>query len=72
MAIRVKVVARPHDFAQQAYVPAVVKGLGVTMRHFFQNLFGKQHIVTIQYPEERAKYPARFRGLHRLMQREDG
>ncbi|MSP60911.1 MAG: NADH-quinone oxidoreductase subunit I [Myxococcales bacterium] len=54
------------------YVSAVVKGLGVTMRHFFENLFGKKHIVTVQYPEERAVYPKRYRGLHRLMTRDDG
>ncbi len=73
MAIGVKVVARPRDLGQQAYVPALVKGLGVTMRHFFDNLFGGgKHIVTIQYPEERAVYPKRYRGLHRLMVREDG
>jgi NADH-quinone oxidoreductase subunit I len=72
MAVGVKVVARPHAIGQEAYVPAVVKGLGVTMRHFFQNIFGKKHIVTVQYPEERVTYPPRYRGLHRLMEREDG
>lgn len=29
-------------------------------------------IETIQYPEEKSFYPERYRGLHRLMQREDG
>ncbi|HVV87715.1 MAG TPA: NADH-quinone oxidoreductase subunit I [Kofleriaceae bacterium] len=29
-------------------------------------------IETIQYPEEKTVYPERFRGLHRLMQRDDG
>jgi len=33
---------------------------------------GKSDIETIQYPEEKVVYPERFRGLHRLMQREDG
>ena len=73
MSVQVKVVPRPGSAAQQVYVPAIIRGLGVTMRHFFDNLFGGgKHIVTVQYPEEKVKYPPRYRGLHRLMTREDG
>jgi NADH-quinone oxidoreductase subunit I len=32
----------------------------------------RSDIETIQYPEEKVQYPERFRGLHRLMQRDDG
>lgn len=33
---------------------------------------GKNDIETIQYPEEKVQYPERYRGLHRLMMRDDG
>ena len=79
MAVGVKVVNRPGSFSQQMYLPAIAEGLGVTFRHFVKNFFGnitgnrkKTDIATLQYPEEKKKYPARHRGLHRLMLRDDG
>ena len=68
----VTVVPRPETFAKATWLPALAKGLGVTMRHFFTNIATGKDIATIQYPEEKAPYPERFRGLHRLMLREDG
>jgi NADH-quinone oxidoreductase subunit I len=70
-----KLVSKPsRTFAEQAFIPEIVKGLGITMRHFFKNTFGKREnsdIVTISYPEERRVYPERFRGVHRLTHRAD-
>ncbi|MES1172617.1 MAG: 4Fe-4S dicluster domain-containing protein [Bacteroidota bacterium] len=79
MAVGVKVVTRPGSLAQQLYLPAIAEGMGVTFRHFMKNFFGnvvgqrkRTDIQTIQYPEETKAYPARHRGLHRLMVRDDG
>ena len=82
-----KPVARPPRTAQvQSYLPEFVKGLGVTVRHFFRNtkqmMLGQkpdpvleslaEGVTTIMYPEEKRPYPARFRGVHRLTLRDDG
>ena len=79
MAVGVKVVTRPGSFSQQIYLPAIAEGMGITFRHFVKNFFGnltgqrkRTDIQTIQYPEEKKAYPARHRGLHRLMVRDDG
>jgi len=47
---------------------ALARGLDVKP----QGLLPWNEIETIQYPEEKSHYPERFRGLHRLMQRDDG
>ncbi len=82
-----KPVARPVRSADvQAYIPELMKGMALTMRHFFKNtkemvlgqrpdpvLEGNEDgITTISYPEQRRPYPERFRGLHRLTLRDDG
>jgi len=84
MAVGVKVVNRPGSFSQQMFLPAIAEGMGVTFRHFLKNFAGnaanvvkkgmraKTDIQTIEYPEEKKQYPARHRGLHRLMLRDDG
>jgi len=68
-------VNRP-DPEEASFLPATLKGLAITIKHFFQNVGGtgrKNHqIETIQYPEEAIEYPERTRGLHRLMLRNDG
>jgi NADH-quinone oxidoreductase subunit I len=68
--VRVVRVDRPHP-AETTFIRASLEGLGVTLKHFFRNIVGKRDVETIQYPEEKYKYPPRTRGLHRLMRRED-
>ena len=63
--------------AERLYLPAIVKGLVVTSRHFFRNLRGfvtgrNRTDFVVQYPEERVDYPDAFRGMPVLVQLEDG
>lgn len=59
------------DLATQSYVVEAFKGVSLVTKQFVRNLFGRKDIVTVQYPEERKPYAARFRGKHRLMRRDD-
>jgi len=78
MAVTVSTVQRPtRDAWVQLYVPEIVKGLAITSKQFFRNLGAallgqKGDVVTIQYPDVKRDYPARYRGLHRLTYRDDG
>jgi NADH-quinone oxidoreductase subunit I len=74
------------NLTTQAFLPEIMKGLGVSMRHFFANFKDMvknqrpdpvverldEGITTISYPEQKRPYPERFRGVHRLTQRDDG
>lgn len=62
---------RTMSWPERLYLP-LLGGLGVTMRHMLQNLFGRRKRVTIQYPEERRQYSHRYRGHHILTTRPDG
>ncbi|NJK88221.1 MAG: NADH-quinone oxidoreductase subunit I [Myxococcales bacterium] len=64
-----------HGSKEELYVPGILEGLGATVRHFFRNVLAppeKKYIRTIQYPDVKVEYPHRFRGMHRLVPREDG
>ncbi len=61
--------------SEQLYAVEAAKGLALTMRRFFHNVFANAEdtkIATIKYPEETRDYPERFRGVHRLTHRTDG
>ncbi|OJT20455.1 NADH-quinone oxidoreductase subunit I [Archangium sp. Cb G35] len=73
------------DIRERSYLPELIKGLAITTRHFLRNLFGTREVgvpfedrkgtslvTTVQYPEEKVAYPPGYRGLHRLVPREDG
>lgn len=60
---------------ERSYLPEVLRGVGITLRHLFGNLFGRKDtraLQTINYPDEQRVYPKRYRGQHRLLAREDG
>ncbi len=59
-------VQKPMNFWERIYLPAIFKGLGITLRHFFMRK------NTVRYPEEKRPYAKNFRGLHSLKRDEHG
>lgn len=57
---------------ESSYVSEAAKGLALTLRHFVENTLTRKNTVTIDYPDEKQPYSERFRGVHRLMHRDDG
>lgn len=61
---------------EKSYIPEIMRGLSVTMRHFFRNMSpsaSRRLTFTRDYPFAPIDYyPERYRGQHRLMLREDG
>jgi NADH-quinone oxidoreductase subunit I len=74
------------DLRERMYFPEVFRGVGILMKQFLRNFFFGREMnpdmlardrslsqnATLQYPEERVPYPPGYRGLHRLVPREDG
>ena len=85
MAIRdediVQVSSKPMNRLESVYVPEVVKGFAVTLRHMFTSWGQGPTSRTMQYPEQRREdMPVEqgglevrnFRGVHRLNRDEQG
>src|SRR5262245_14864593 len=51
---------------ERLYLPAIFEGLTTTVKHMFSKK------MTQQFPEERPKLPANYRGVHRLNRDEQG
>ncbi len=53
-------------FLERIYLPAILKGMSITIRHFFKKK------ATISYPEQKREFSEVYRGLHVLKRDEMG
>src|SRR5580700_1502716 len=53
-------------FMERLYLPAIMGGMRITLKHFFKKK------VTIQYPEQKREFAPVFRGMHVLKRDEIG
>ncbi|HEY2952959.1 MAG TPA: NADH-quinone oxidoreductase subunit I [Verrucomicrobiae bacterium] len=58
-------------FWERLYLPAILGGFQVTVRHFLSTLF-KGGSVTMEYPEQKWKVPPGYRGAPYLVKDQDG
>jgi len=77
--MKTRVVRRPElTFAERIYLWSILKGLGLTIRHFFGvlrdvfNWKNKKTAITMQYPEERWDFKDNFRGAPALVKDQFG
>ena len=57
---------RPMTVLEKMYVPAIIKGMSITLSHLFKKK------VTIKYPEQQKPFSPVFRGLQVLNRDEEG
>jgi NADH-quinone oxidoreductase subunit I len=62
----VQVDRSPMTFLEKAYLPAIAKGMSITLGHIFKKK------ATVSYPEEKRPFSPVFRGLHILNRDEEG
>jgi NADH-quinone oxidoreductase subunit I len=60
------VVKKQMTLAEKLYIPAILGGLGITLKHFFMKK------PTISYPEVKREFAPVFRGKHVLKRDENG
>ncbi|HVT43440.1 MAG TPA: NADH-quinone oxidoreductase subunit I [Thermoanaerobaculia bacterium] len=68
----IKIEPQKMTFADRLYLPQILAGMAVTLRHFARNLINLSRLPIISYPEIKRIYSERFRGRHILTTREDG
>src|SRR3989338_1212182 len=64
--------AYPIRLREEIYIIEILSGMVITVKHLFCNLLSINRGITVEYPDEKKVIPERYRGRHRLTQREDG
>src|SRR5689334_7314718 len=62
----VRINREPMTFGEKLYIPAIAKGLSITLSYVFKKK------ATVNYPEEKRPFSPVFRGLHILSRDEEG
>lgn len=60
------IVDRRLGLLDRLYIPGILRGMRITLKHLFRRKF------TMQYPEQRWKFPEGFRGVPALVKDQEG
>lgn len=60
------------NYKDKWYLPGILSGMGLTFKKMVKNLFNKDQMVTLNYPEQKYEYSSRFKGNHVLTVKKDG
>ena len=60
------------SFWNRIYLPAILKGMWITGRHFLKSFFRIGKPMTVEYPEQKRPLPVGYRSEHRLTVRASG
>ena len=63
---KIDVSQKEMTLSEKLYLPGIIKGMGITLKHFFSKK------VTVQYPDEKKEFSPVYRGQHILMRDENG
>jgi NADH-quinone oxidoreductase subunit I len=64
------VVNKEMTFLERIYLPAILGGMWITLKHFLRTLFGKSN--SLRYPEVKRIFAPVYRGWHVLKRDEQG
>lgn len=65
-----QVIRTEMTFTERLYLPAILGGMWVTLKHFLKTLFGKSN--SLRYPEVKREFAPVYRGWHVLKRDEQG
>ncbi|MCH2532875.1 MAG: NADH-quinone oxidoreductase subunit I [Bdellovibrionales bacterium] len=54
------------------YLPGILSGMGFTFKTMIKNIFNRDKMPTLNYPEQKYNYSSRFKGNHVLTVKKDG
>ena len=60
------------NLLEKLYIFEIARGMATTFGHFVRNVLNPHRLPTLNYPEQKRTLAPNYRGLHRLLKKENG